>query len=121
MMHRAALAAALSSPFRRSRFFFFSSPKFSGGIGCRPFLGSQPGRVLLYFSRAWALVALAHFRARALRVGFFAMAPNGLRLQEVGDFWHYSSNISLNFLLAQIFNKPQNRQLLVGAVIGRFL
>jgi len=37
-----------------------------GGIGCRPFLGSQPGRVLLYF------------RATALRVGFFAMAPNGL-------------------------------------------
>ena len=72
-------AAALSSPSRRSRFFLFSPPKHSRGIGCRPFLGSQPGRVL-YLSRAWDLVALAHFRARALRVGFFAMAPNGLQL-----------------------------------------
>jgi hypothetical protein len=46
-----------------------------------------------------------------------------LQLPAVGDFWHYSSNISLipiaiGILPSQIFNKPLNRQLLVGAVIG---
>jgi len=42
---------------------------------------------------------------------------NVLQLPTVGDFWHYFSNISLNFLLEQIFNKPQNLQLRVGAVM----
>ena len=43
---------------------------------------------------------------------------NVLQLPAVGDFQHYIPNISLNFIPAQIFNKPVNRQLLVGAVIG---
>jgi hypothetical protein len=46
------------------------------------------------------------------------MTANVLQLPSVGDFWHYFPNISLNFLPAQILNKPLNRQLLVGAVIG---
>jgi len=46
------------------------------------------------------------------------IAYNVLQLPAVGDFWHYSSNISLNFNPAQIFKKALNRQLLVGAVIG---
>jgi hypothetical protein len=50
------------------------------------------------------------------------ITDNGLQLPAVGDFWHYSSNISLipiaiGILPAQIFNKPLTRQLLV-AVIG---
>jgi hypothetical protein len=49
---------------------------------------------------------------------FFSMTANVLQLPAVGDFWHYSSNISLNFNPAQIFKKALNRQLLVGAVIG---
>jgi hypothetical protein len=51
--------------------------------------------------------------------GFLSLvASNGLQLPAVGDFWHYSSNISLNFIPAQIFDKPLYRQLLVGAVMG---
>jgi hypothetical protein len=51
------------------------------------------------------------------------LATNGLQLPAVGDFWHYSSNISLipiaiGILPAQIFDKPLYRQLLVGAVMG---
>jgi len=46
------------------------------------------------------------------------MTDNVLQLPAVGDFWHYFSKIALNFLPPQIFNKPLNRQLLVGAVIG---
>jgi len=46
------------------------------------------------------------------------MPHNVLQLPAVGDFQHYIPNISLNFIPAQIFNKPVNRQLLVGAVIG---
>jgi hypothetical protein len=49
------------------------------------------------------------------------MAHNVLQLPAVGDFWYYFSNISLNFLPAQFFNKPLNRQLLVGAVMGCLL
>ena len=49
------------------------------------------------------------------------VAANVLQLPAVGDIWHYFSNISLNFLPAQIFNKQLNRQLLVGAVISRFV
>jgi hypothetical protein len=48
------------------------------------------------------------------------MADNVLQLPAVGDFWHYSSNISLNFNQAQILNKPLNRQLLVAAVMCCF-
>jgi hypothetical protein len=50
----------------------------------------------------------------------FSLTANVLQLPAVGDFWHYFSNISLNFIPAQIFNKPLNRQLMVGAVIGCF-
>jgi hypothetical protein len=47
------------------------------------------------------------------------LAYNVLQLPAVGDFWHYSSNISLipiaiGILPAQIFNNPLNRQLLVA-------
>ncbi len=40
------------------------------------------------------------------------LTVNVLQVPAVGDFWHSFSNITLNFLLAQIFHKPLNRQLM---------
>jgi hypothetical protein len=48
------------------------------------------------------------------------VAGNVWQLPAVGDFWHCSSNISLNFHQAQISNKALNRQLLVGAVCAMY-
>ncbi len=75
MVNSAALAADLFKSFPAEPVLFLQSSEVLGRHWLPPFSGfsAGPGSVL---SRAWALVALAYFRAVALSVGFFAMAPN---------------------------------------------